>query len=128
MTYIPRQYNFEGMSDDVVMLTLLKLPYKDIINACVVNKRLAKICDDRVFWSRKALNDFRIPIERFNVRKGNPREIYLQFEKLYKLDILFIMIYNLAKDLRNNVPAIAELETQNITNVTHESIGKFSIY
>jgi len=118
MTTIPQstqQYQFEGMPDELVMNVLLKLPYNDVINACVTNKRLAKICESKFFLAQKANRDFGTPVEKFNLRQGNPREVYVQFEKLHKLKLIVTMIYDLAKDLS---PANIELETQSITNLT----------
>lgn len=44
---------------------LMHLPYPDIKNICLVDKRMQSICNSEAFWKRKAMNDFGISEKTF---------------------------------------------------------------
>ena len=54
--------SYTDVPRDVLIDTLLPLPYYELEQVCKTNKQTAKICNDPTFWNRKALLDFKTPL------------------------------------------------------------------
>lgn len=48
---------------DVIQLVMLELPYKDLKSLCRTDRRAAKICNDELFWEKKAMLDFNLNLD-----------------------------------------------------------------
>lgn len=55
----------ESLTQEDLFEILLHLPYKEVLKKCQVSEAWNNICQDEVFWMRKALLDFKIAASTF---------------------------------------------------------------
>lgn len=70
--------NLDNIPYENTFNIVLKLDYHDIINYCLVNKNMSRICQDYYFWKLKSKHDFNVDLEYFKILFPNdsPSKLY----------------------------------------------------
>lgn len=71
----PTDY-FAKIGRDPKIVALLKLPYKDVLNSCKINKAFNNVCVDPYFWKAKLQRDF----PNKNIRNLKNNQYRAQYE------------------------------------------------